>query len=870
VRGRRFTLAVLAALILCSAGGIYIESVTRVRQNGGMYLAFGLAVVWAFVIAGLIAWRRRPGNRTGLLMIAIGFAWLTSAFTDAPNDLLFTIGLVLSNFWPALLVHLLLSYPSGYLDRRSRWIVIVTYLDTVVISTLMLPFSEPRVDGGVNVHSAHNLLLVSHQPGLVSALQLIAVVVAVPLVILVLFTVVSRWRSASAASRRVLGPMYLTGAVAIAVLGLVVGLVQAFGLASQSLTFFAISVVFTAIPVGYLLGILRTRLDRSNAVGALAAVMREQRAPGGLRDALRVALNDPTLELAYRRPGSEEYVDVAGEHYALPGESAGRGVTTIEHHGEVVAALVHDPVLLDDPGLIDAVCGPAGLAIENERLQAELRAQFQEVSVSERRLRDVLENVHLIAVSLDLEGRITFANQYFADLTGWTREQLLGRLWLDRFPGGDPHFVDRVKNDDILVHDQMPLTTKAGDVREIAWSNTLTRDVDGVICGSTSIGQDVTEQNRSGRQEESLRRIATMVAIQAPADDIFHTVTEDIAHLLGAQTSNMIRFDGPKTGTVVAGWSEPDATTLPVGDEVVFDGPTAVPIVRRTGKATRVDDYSDIDGELAERLRGLGLRSTVSAPVTVDGRVWGAITVSTIGESKLPPDAETRIVQFTELVAVALSTAEARSQLAGSRARIVAAGDAERRRLERNLHDGAQQRLVSLALGIRMARSSVEDGSEAAALLESASVELAEALAELRELARGIHPAVLTDRGLESAVGALTDRSSVPVKVSLQLPHRLPSAVEAAVYYVIAEALTNVTKYAEATSVEVTVAADNGLARVEVIDDGLGGADPTRGSGLNGLTDRVEALDGRLQVISHPGKGTRVLAELPLLVGAAT
>ena len=396
------------------------------------------------------------------------------------------------------------------------------------------------------------------------------------------------------------------------------------------------------------------------------------------------------------------------------------------------------------------------------------------MSVSERRLRDVLETVQLIAISLDLDGRITFANQYFADLTGWTREELIGQRWLDRFPSGDPEFVERVKADAILVHDEQPLVTKAGDTREILWSNTLTRDVDGAIRGATSIGEDVTERNRSARQEEALRRLATMVAVEAPAGEIFHTVTEDVAQLLDAQTSNLVRFDGPSTGTVVAAWAQPDVTSLPVGEQVTFDGPTAVPIVRRTGEAARVDDYSHIDGELAERLRDLGLRSTVSAPVTVDGRVWGAITVSTIGEQTLAPDAETRIVQFTELVAVALSTAEARSQLAASRARIVAAGDAERRRLERNLHDGAQQRLVSLALGLRMARSAVGEDSDAAAMLDSASQELSEALAELRELARGIHPAVLTDRGLESAVSALTNRSTVPVKVVLDLPGELP------------------------------------------------------------------------------------------------
>ena len=555
--GRRFTVAVSVALVLCSAAAFYIESVTNVQVHEGPYILFGLAVVWAFVIAGLIARRRRPSNRTGLLMIGIGFAWLTAAFTDSPNDAVFTLGLILNNFWPALLAHLLLSYPTGYLDRLSRRVVIVTYLDTVVLSLLILPFSQPRLDGqGADRNSADNLLLVSHQPGLVRAASVAAELVALGIVVMVLWIVWRRWRSASDATRRVLGPMYLTGAATIVVLMAFTVLFVTFSGISQTLFFYVFTVAFTAIPVGYLFGILRTRLDRSGAVETLVRTLRAQHAPGGLRAALRVALNDPSLDLAYRRPGTDEYLDVAGERYLLPEPSDARAVTTIEHDREPVAALMHDPFLLDDPGLIDAVCGPAALAIENERLQAELRARFQEVSVSERRLRDVLETVQLIAISLDLEGRITFANQYFADLTGWTREELIGQRWLDRFPSGDPEFVERVKADEILVHDEQPLVTKAGDTREILWSNTLTRDVDGAIRGATSIGEDVTERNRSARQEEALRRLATMVAVEAPAGEIFHTVTEDVAQLLDAQTSNLVRFDGPSTGTVVAAWAQ--------------------------------------------------------------------------------------------------------------------------------------------------------------------------------------------------------------------------------------------------------------------------------------------------------------------------
>jgi signal transduction histidine kinase len=337
-----------------------------------------------------------------------------------------------------------------------------------------------------------------------------------------------------------------------------------------------------------------------------------------------------------------------------------------------------------------------------------------------------------------------------------------------------------------------------------------------------------------------------------------------VARLLGGQTANLVRFDGAETGTVVAGWSDEGVIAMPIGERVTFDGPTSVAAVIRTGRTARIDDYTDVEGELAARLRTLGLRSSVAAPVTVDGRMWGAITVSTIGAAVLALDAETRIGQFTELVALCLSSAEARSELAASRARIVAAGDAERRRLERNLHDGAQQRLVSLSLDLRMARSTVAEGSETAQLLEGASRELMAALEELRELARGIHPAVLTDQGLRAAVQTLTGRATVPVSAVLDIDAGLPAQVEAAVYYVIAEALTNVTKYAAATAADVAVSSDASGVRVAVADDGVGGADPAGGSGLRGLADRVEALGGRLAVRSPATGGTRVEAWIPV------
>jgi PAS domain S-box-containing protein len=228
---------------------------------------------------------------------------------------------------------------------------------------------------------------------------------------------------------------------------------------------------------------------------------------------------------------------------------------------------------------------------------------------------------------------------------------------------------------------------------------------------------------------------------------------------------------------------------------------------------------------------------------------------------------EARIVRDgDEAVLIVRDISERKRQegeLRGSRVRLLRAGDEARRRLERNLHDGAQQRLVSLSLALRLAHARLRDApEEAERLLAGASEELAQALEELRELARGIHPAVLSERGLSAALEALAGRAPVPVGVTVP-PDRFPPAVEAAAYYVISEALANVAKYAEASAVEIRVTRQNGRAVVEVADDGVGGADPARGSGLSGLVDRVEALDGVLKVESAPGAGTRIRAEIP-------
>ena len=364
-------------------------------------------------------------------------------------------------------------------------------------------------------------------------------------------------------------------------------------------------------------------------------------------------------------------------------------------------------------------------------------------------------------------------------------------------------------------------------------------------------------------EQAALRRVATLVASDASPSRVFERVTEEVGRLLGLSGANVMQYDG-HTATIVGAWSEEGTPRFPVGARLNLDGDTVVARVVRTGQAARVD-YSQVSGELAERLRTAGFRSAVAAPVNVGGRVWGVLAAATDSDEPLAEGLERRLTDFADLVAQALANADAYAKLAASRARLVEVGDAERRRLERNLHDGAQQRLVSVALQLNMVASRVESDPDAArTLLATAQTDLAHGLDELRELARGIHPVVLTERGLGAAVDALVARAPLPVDVAALPEERLSAPVEAAAYYVVAESITNVAKYAHASTATVSIARANGSATVVVSDDGVGGADPAAGSGLRGLAARVEALNGRLDVDSPRGGGTRITAEIPL------
>jgi signal transduction histidine kinase len=403
---------------------------------------------------------------------------------------------------------------------------------------------------------------------------------------------------------------------------------------------------------------------------------------------------------------------------------------------------------------------------------------------------------------------------------------------------------------------------RIGGERRMPISGTLFTLEDGLIGMVLDAGA-YEALAQLAEEQSALRRVATLVASSPEPEQVFQAVAEEAGRLLNVRSAATIRYENGQAWTVGRWADEHDPGGFVVGTSVPLadsDGLTA--IVARTGRPARIDDYSEIRGRAAELMRANGFKSAVAAPVVAGGRTWGLVLVASVGTLGL--DAENRLAGFAELVALARESAEARAELNASRVRILEAGVVERRRLERNLHDGAQQRLVALAVQLRMLEKKLGDPELAAKILRGAAQELEQALAELRELARGLHPAVLSDRGLAPALETLAARSPLPLSVEGVPEERLSEPLEAAVYFVVAESLTNAVKHADASELRVVMRTDEAELRVEIADDGHGGAELANGSGLRGLADRVEALGGQLAVESPPGIGTTVRAVLPL------
>ncbi|HTJ39791.1 MAG TPA: GAF domain-containing sensor histidine kinase [Dactylosporangium sp.] len=370
------------------------------------------------------------------------------------------------------------------------------------------------------------------------------------------------------------------------------------------------------------------------------------------------------------------------------------------------------------------------------------------------------------------------------------------------------------------------------------------------------------ELRRIGDEQAALRQLAMLVIRGVKPSLVFAAVAEEVGALFNADYSAIVRFepDGQATFLAGHGWLTRDGS----GPAVKPDPSLALALVGETGCATRLDADDPTSPSLPEDLRAEGVRSAVSAPIVVEGRRWGTIGIAS-RRGPLPPGAEQRMTDLAELIAIVTANAQAHTELTEARARIVSTADETRRRIERDLHDGAQQRLVSLALQLRGAQATVPpELGELAAELDRVAVGLTMALDELRELARGVHPAILAQAGLVPALRTLARRSPIPVDLQVRTEGRLPERVEVTAYYIVSEALTNAAKHARASTVTVTVETAEDVLRVSVRDDGVGGADYARGTGLVGLGDRVEALSGQIFLNSPRGAGTTLRAELPL------
>jgi signal transduction histidine kinase len=539
---------------------------------------FGPIIGGAFIGTGLLAWVRQPDNRFGALMVALGFAYCLSGLIVSTESWSFILGLHLIPLPYAILLHILVAFPTGRLHNRAERVLVgAGYLTaTVVWWAVMLIEDTSRL--GLPA----NHLLVADKANLFDTLANARLGLVVVLIVLTGVVLVRRWAEASRAQRRALAPVYVSGGVVLLLYAVwsIIGIAGAAENVQENLERARV-VALATVPFAFLAGLLRSRVVGAAAVSALVATLGDGGEPRGrLRDALAQALGDPSLELAFWLDERGGWVDAAGVPVQLPEDGTARTSTVIEHDGRLLATIVHDFSLAEEGDLVRAVGGAASLALENERLDAELRA-----------------NLH---------------------------------------------------------------------------------------------------------------------------------------------------------------------------------------------------------------------------------------------------------------------------ELRASRARIVESADAARRRIERDLHDGAQQQLVAILLALRVARSRIDADPRAAGdMLEAATRDLGGAIGQLRELARGIHPAILSDRGLGAALAALADRMPLQVQVASTPQQRLPASIEAAVYFVVSEALTNVSRYAQATEVRIEVTSDDGEVVAAVADNGVGGADAAKGSGLRGLTDRVAALDGRLEVESDAGLGTTVRAVIP-------
>ena len=858
---QRVGAAVGALLMLlaaaATAGAVYVIAVSRIAPSPVAQSLLTAVVCLSFVGTGVAALRLQPYGRFGVLLAAFGFSSLISVLHEANDAAAYTIGVFGSNLVFAVLLHALVAYPSGRLGPISRRLVVAAYLNVIVLQALAVIF-----DPLTRYHSAHpiNLALVDSHAALSTGLYELEAAVAAALSLLTLVVMTRGFRAAPPATRRQHLPVLAAGFVALLLFSL--GLVLA-PLSSREglLGFGGALVAALALPCGFFATLVQGRLSRA-AVGELLLELRSPGEAGDLEEALRRALGDPTLRLGRLTPDGG-YLDGSGTAFALPGRNDLQVATPIMHRGESIGILVHDRSLRLRAESLEAVSAAAGFALANEQA-------LRNAALAEQRNRALLDAIPDTILRYSRDG--TYLDVRPDELTAeiFPPEEFLGRNSFDVLP----HELART------IVSAIERALDSGRMQAIEYEVTVQdgphwREARIVPSGAdevVSIVRDFTEKRRAdaelrrlAEEQAALRRVATLVATDAAPEQVFQLVTEEVGRMLGISEAVLERFVDSETATVVGRFGTHMRGGFELGSTLPVEEGLPAWTVLNTGSAARLESFEGFPGTLAARVRSLGYCSAVGVPIVVAGSIWGALVAALREGEVLPPETERRMQAFAELVALAVASAQAREELEASRLRIVEASDTERRRLERNLHDGAQQRLVAMSVGLRLAQAKLRASpDDAEKLLATLSQELGEALTELRELAQGIHPAVLTERGLGPALEVLAARAPLVVDLSADLPERLPEPVETAAYYTVSEALANVVKHANANSATVRVELDDGQLLVEIADDGAGGADTQRGSGLRGLRDRLETLAGKLSVESPPGHGTLVRVALPV------
>ncbi len=933
-----------AVLALAGAAAAVIATSDHESHPAVIAVVFP-AIALSFAVSGLVAWTLRPDNGTGRLLVLVGVLWLVSSFWESDHQAVFTIGNVFGSLFLAAFVHLLLAFPEGRLSTDAERRLIVGLWATALLANLIPGFFARRLDSCKDCPD-NPLAIVDHE-NVANALN--AVFSAVGLVIFagVVVLVIRRWRRASEAQRRILGPVYLSGGLAAGF----VGLLFAAGFVSgpwKGVLAVAAFTTFGTVPLLFLAGLLRTRLTR--AAARLLREVPDDPTPAQIEAGFRSVLGDPTLVLLMWHEDIDGYVDAGGRRATVPRGTPRRVATPIEYEGRPLAMIVHDAALLHQQALLDEVVSAARIAMEKDRGIQALRRSEQRNSALLDAIPDLIFTLARDGTYLDVRAdpavlvvpREQLIGANVRDVLPWEIAERFAealampasrgvqtteyRLVIDgverdfearMVPSGEDEVVVIVR--DFTERSQLE-EELARRLREVQHEQEFNRTVVNtapivlMICdeqGGIVRFNDTTERVFGHPDDERIRGRRLWDAFVTEADRgaverAFHQVHPlrpveiqarwvtdgGVERVIDASIAHIIDGEGVHR-RVVAGLDVTDliaqreaatqqrdflavvaAATPSLLAVVDADGTVAAEGVNRAfAHATGYDD----DTATGKRFWDL-----VVPPELVDEFVAdfeGAVRAGATADHEtawIGASGEWRLVEWScrplpkigKFLICGVDITDRKrheEELRASRARLVEAGDSERRRLERNLHDGAQQRLVSVSLALRLAQARLHDDPEGAdQLLAGAAGELTQAIDELRELARGIHPAVLTDRGLPAALETLASRAPLPVELSAGLDGTLPGPVEAALYYVVAEALTNVAKYADASTVRVRAGQQNGHVLVEVVDDGVGGADPARGSGLRGLADRVEALDGRLEVESAVGGGTTVRAVIPL------